>query len=206
MDITGVAEPARTALLTVELQRNMVGDLSSGPVADAARGILPNVVRLAEAARKVGVPVAHCIKIFRRDSLGRNTNLALYKRRGVLPSTPPPPDPRPQEGTEVVPELGPDPRDLVFSRLHGMGAVFDGGVDPVLRTLGVQNVVVVGISANVGIPNAVMDLANRGYEVVVPEDAIAGTPAEYTAAMLENTIKMLATVTTTDAVIEVWRR
>jgi nicotinamidase-related amidase len=204
IDIGPLTEPASTALLTVELQQNMVGEPAEGPLAESARRILPNVVRLADSARRVGVPVAHCLKVFRRDSLGRNTNLALYKRRGIPPSGPVSADPRPQEGTEVVAELGPDPRDLVFTRLHGMGAVFDGGVDPVLRTLGVSSVVVVGISANVGIPNTVMDLANRSYEVIVPADAIAGTPDDYTEAMVENTIKMLATVTTTDALVERW--
>jgi len=205
MDITPVVDPSRTAVVCVELQTNMVGAESPGPLADAARRMLPNVMRLVETARDVGVPVVHCLKIFRRDSLGRNTNLALYKRRGVLPVEPLQPDPRPQEGTAPLPELGPDPRDLVFTRVHGMGAIFDGGVDPVLRTLGVGNVVVVGISANVGVPNTVMDFANRSYEVVVPADGIAGTPDDYTEAMIQNTIKMLATVTTTDAIIEAWR-
>ncbi len=204
MDITAVVDPSCTAIVSVELQRNMVGDLASGPLAESARLMLPNVARLMARAREVGVPVAHCLKVFRRDSRGRNTNLALYKRRGVLPSEPPAPDPRPQEGTEVVAELGPDARDLVFTRLHGMGAIYDGGVDPVLRTLGVRNVIVVGISANVGIPNTVMDLANRSYEVVVARDAIAGTPDDYTEVMIDHTIKMLATVTTTEAILDAW--
>ena len=204
MDIRRVVNPASTALLTIELQRNRVGDLAKGPLAESAQRVLPEIERLVAAARRAEVPVAHCLKLARRDLLGQNTNVALYKLRGVVPDAPLPPDDRLQEGAELIPALGPDPRDLTFTRIHGMSAIFDGGVDPVLRTLRVENVIVVGISANVAIPNTVMDLVNRSYEVVVPQDAIAGTPAGYTDVMVGNTLKMLATVTTTQAIIDAW--
>jgi len=77
--------------------------------------------------------------------------------------------------------------------------------DPLLRTFGARTVVVAGISLNVGIPNVVMDLANRGYEVVVPRDACAGVPASYEDQVIEHTIKMLASVTTTARLVEAWR-
>ena len=104
----------------------------------------------------------------------------------------------------VVPELGPDERDLVMTRLHGMSAVHDSGIDPVLRTLGIQTVVVVGVSLNVGIPNSVMDLANRGYDVVVPTDAVAGTPASYQDWIMNHTIKYLARVAPAEEILAAW--
>ncbi len=202
--ISPVTDPACTALLTVELQTNRVGETANGPLAVSARGVLPAIHRLVASAREVGVPVAHCLKMARRDALGRNTNVMLYKLRGQIPAEPLPPDNEPVDGSELIASLGPDVRDLLFTRLHGMSPVCDTGVDPVLRTLNIKNVIVVGISANIAIPNSVMDLANRGYEVVVPRDAIAGTPAGYTDAIVEHTIRMLATVTTTEAIIEAW--
>lgn len=199
-----VTDPACTALLTVELQTNRVGETVNGPLAESARAVLPAIHRLVASARETGVPVAHCLKMARRDALGRNTNVMLYKLRGQVPTERLPPDSELETGSELIPSLGPDARDLLFTRLHGMSAVCDTGVDPVLRTLGMKNVIVVGISANIAIPNAVMDLVNRGYEVVVPRDAIAGTPADYTDAIVEHTIRMLATVTTTQAIIDAW--
>jgi nicotinamidase-related amidase len=53
----------------------------------------------------------------------------------------------------------------------------------------------------VAVPNAVFDAVNRGYTVVVPSDAIAGVPSEYTAAMIRNTLALVATVATTAEVL-----
>ena len=64
---------------------------------------------------------------------------------------------------------------------------------------------VAGVSVNIAITNLVMDAVNRGYQVVVPRDAVAGVPADYADAVIDNTLAMLATVTTTEAVIAAWK-
>jgi len=203
IDVRPLVSPATTALLLNEVQPSTVS--GPGELNEAAATVLPNIVRLTEAARDVDVQVVHCVKVFRRDSLGRNRNVLLYRRRGVMPGEPVAPDSRPSPGSMVAPEVGPDERDLVMTRLHGMGAVTDTGVVPVLRNIGVTTVVVVGVSLNIGIPNTVMDLVNHAFEVVVPRDAVAGTPQSYGEEMLEHTIKHLATVTTTDVLLDAWR-
>ena len=106
---------------------------------------------------------------------------------------------------EVVPELGPVEGDLVLSRLHGLDPMAGTDLDPVLRNLGVRTVVVAGVSVNIAITNLVMDAVNRGYQVVVPRDAVAGVPAEYADAVIDNTLVLLATITTTDDVIAAWK-
>ena len=203
-DVTSLVNPNHTALLTNEVQSSVLD--AGGDLAENARSVLGNIVSLADAARRAGVPVLHAVKHFRRDSVARNRNIVLYQRRGVLPDADaaPEPDSRLQPGCHVVPELGPDERDLVMTRLHGMGAVHDSGIDPVLRILNVSTVVVVGVSLNVGITNSVMDLANRGYDVVVPTDAVAGTPLEYQDQVMKHTIKYLARVTPTTSILEAW--
>ena len=104
----------------------------------------------------------------------------------------------------LAPELGPDERDLVMTRLHGMGAACDSGVVPVLRNLGITTVVVTGVSLNIGIPNTVMDLVNQAFEVVVPRDAVAGTPDDYGEMMIAHTLRFLATICSTDDLLEAW--
>jgi biuret amidohydrolase len=49
-----------------------------------------------------------------------------------------------------------------------------------------------------------MDAVNAAYRVVVPRDAVAGVPAEYGNAIIDNTLSLLATITTTDELIGVW--
>jgi hypothetical protein len=42
--------------------------------------------------------------------------------------------------------------------------------------------------------------------VVVPRDAVAGIPADYATAIVDNTLSLLATLTTTDDLIDVWKQ
>jgi hypothetical protein len=46
---------------------------------------------------------------------------------------------------------------------------------------------------------------NLAYRVVVPRDAVAGIPTEYATSIIDNTLSLLATVTTTDDLIEAWK-
>ena len=54
--------------------------------------------------------------------------------------------------------------------------------------------------------NFVMDAVNLGYRFVLPRDAVAGVPPSYADAVIENTLSLLATVTTTDDVLRSWQR
>ena len=118
-----------------------------------------------------------------------------FGARPIAPGTP---------GAEVLPELGPEPSDLILRRWHGVGPMGGTDLDAVLRNLGVSTVVVVGVSLNIAIPNLVMDAVNAAYRVVVPSDAVAGIPTEYGEAVLANTLSLLATITTTDDLLQAW--
>jgi nicotinamidase-related amidase len=200
LDVRPLVNPATTALLLNEVQPSTVS--GTGDLASAAAAIVPGLHRLTDAARRAQVQVVHAIKIFRRDSLARNRNVLLYQRRGQTPVTPVEPDSRPLPGCE--PALPVDVRDLVLTRLHGLGAATDTGLVPVLRNLGITTVVVTGVSLNIGIPNTVMHLVDHAFDVVVPRDGVAGIPADYAQQMIEHTIKYLATVTTVQDLVSAW--
>lgn len=204
VDWSRLVDPARSALVISECQRNVVGDLSRLPMlAEVAAGAVGNIGRLAGAARRSGVQVIHATAIVRSDGRGANANTRLsagLKRRLEQGGT----EPDPQAGAEVVAQIGVESSDIVLTRLHGMSPMHDTGLDAVLRNLGITTVVAVGVSLNVAIPNLVMDAVNRGYFVCVPTDAVAGTPADYGAAMLEHTIGYLAYLTTTAELLALW--
>ena len=63
---------------------------------------------------------------------------------------------------------------------------------------------VTGVSVNVAVTNLVMDAVNRGYDVVLPRDAVCGIPQDYADAVIDNTLALLATVTTTDELLAIW--
>ncbi|MFI9583212.1 cysteine hydrolase [Streptomyces sp. NPDC052236] len=198
-------EPATTALLTVECQRGVVGPDSALPeLAEAARssGALDNVARLVAGAHAAGVQVLHAVAERRPDGRGANHNARLFRAAGRLPV-------QQHSGTTAVriaPPIEVADQDLVVRRLHGLSPIAGTDVDALLRNLGCRTLVVTGVSANVAIPNAVFDAVNLGYTAVVPGDAIAGVPADYTPAMIRNTLALVATVTTTDSVLACWER
>jgi nicotinamidase-related amidase len=202
LDLAALVAPAHTALVTSEVQNGVVGARSALPaLAEAAAAeMLPSLARLLPAARAAGVQVVHCTAYRRADGKGANTNARLFMgvRKspvGLLPGTP---------EVEVVPELGPEPADLVLTRTHGLDPMTGTDLDPVLRNLGVRTIVVTGVSVNVAITNLVMDAVNRGYDVVLPRDAVCGIPKDYADAVIDNTLALLAAITTTDELIALW--
>ena len=71
----------RAAVLTMELQRGVMGDLASFPelAAAAAEGnVVANAARLLRSARAAGVPVVHCTAEFRPDRAGTVINTPLH--------------------------------------------------------------------------------------------------------------------------------
>lgn len=92
----------------------------------------------------------------------------------------------------------------MLSRWHGLGPMGGTDLDAVLRNLGATTIVTVGVSLNVAILNLVMDAVNAAYRVVLPRDAVAGVPAEYGSAIIDNTLALLASITTTDELIAAW--
>ncbi|OIJ85940.1 isochorismatase [Streptomyces sp. MUSC 14] len=198
--LSELLDPASTVLLTVECQQGVVGPDSALPeLAREARssGALRNVARLVAAAHHSGVQVIHAIAERRPDGRGASRNARLFRAaerlavRQLAGST----------AVRVAPPIEVTEEDIVVRRLHGLSPVHGTEVDALLRNLGCRTLVVTGVSANVAIPNAVFDAVNLGYTVVVPADAVAGVPAEYTPAMIRHTLALVATVATTDEVL-----
>ncbi|MFF4564704.1 cysteine hydrolase [Streptomyces sp. NPDC001435] len=198
-------DPASTVLLTVECQQGVVGPDSALPeLAREARasGALGNVARLVAAAHESGLQVIHAVAERRPDGRGANRNARLFRAAERLPV-------QQLSGTtavRVAPPIEVTEEDFVVRRLHGLSPVQGTDVDALLRNLGCRTLIVTGVSANVAIPNAVFDAVNRGYTVVVPRDAIAGVPSDYTPAMIRNTLALVATVATTDEVLGCLKR
>jgi biuret amidohydrolase len=202
LDLRALVDPSTTAVVTQECQKAVLGEQVVFPeLAEAARvEAVPNGARLLKAARAAGANVIHAIAARRPDGVGYNTNARLFgaaRKSGVVLELG-------TEATEVIDEFDPQASDITSVRMHGIGPMWGTDLDPIMRNLGVRTVVAIGASVNIGVTNLVMDCVNAGYQVVLPSDAIAGIPKDYADAVIDNTLSLLATVTTTDAVIEAW--
>jgi len=196
--------PDRCAVVVMEMQRGIVGDLACIPElgkAVAEAGIIANTARLLRAARAAGVRVIHCTAAFRRDRVGSPGNIpmvnALLRNPEHLVVG--------SREVEVCPELGPEAQDLEVQRLHGMSPFTGTELDPFLRSERATTVIAAGVSLNVGITGLVIEAINHCYRVVVPADCVAGWPLDYGKLVLEKTIAQLAALSTADEIAKLWR-
>lgn len=194
--------PAHTVLLLQECQKGVIGEHSNLPaLAESARvELIPNAARLAAAARTAGVKVLHCTAANHPEYWGANTNARVFsgvKKSPVKLITG-------TEAVEPLDEIGVGPDDLVLPRAHGLSPFQGTELDSLLRNESIRTIVAVGVSVNVAITNLAFDAVNASYQVVIPRDAVVGFPDDYAASVIDNTLALVATITTTDEVIATW--
>lgn len=61
-----------------------------------------------------------------------------------------------------------------------------------------------GVSVNIAIMGFAFEAVNLGYQFVLPRDAVAGVDAAYVDALFARTLSLLATVTTSQAILRAW--
>jgi biuret amidohydrolase len=204
VDLQALLAPSRTALLMMECQEGIIGgDGKLGALADAVarHRTVDHIARVLAGARAARLPVFHCTMARRADGGGAVANcllLAATAKRsvGLLPGSP---------AQAVVGPLAPVEGDYVVTRFHGITPFHGTELDQLLRNLGVRTLVATGVSINVGILGLAIEAVNAGYQVVIPREAVTGTPDEYVEAVLEHTLRLLATVTSVGQVLEVWQ-
>ena len=203
IQLKDLVDPKTTAVLCMEMQRGIVGDLSTIPqlveVVKAAN-IPAHIASLMQAARAAGAQVVYCNALKRSDRKGSMANAPMLARsfksgdHGV-------------EGTpsaENLPEIKPQQGDFVSGRYHGMSPFTGTSLDAALRSMGIKTVIATGVSLNVGIIGMTIEAVGLGYNVVVARDCVAGLPADYAEGVLKNTLPVLGAVVGSDAIKAVW--
>ncbi|MDX2166013.1 MAG: isochorismatase family cysteine hydrolase [Deltaproteobacteria bacterium] len=195
--------PTSTALLIMECQEGIVGETAAlGALGEAVRrhGTIGHLKRVLDAARAAQVPVFYLTMARRPDSAGTPANCLLLAlgRKGepLVPGS---------ARQAVVEQLAPRDNEFVLTRFHGVTPFHGTELDQLLRNLGVRTVVATGVSVNIGITGMTIEAVNAGYQVVIPRQAVTGTPDDYVEAVLTNTLRLLATIAPVDDVIAAWR-
>jgi nicotinamidase-related amidase len=202
-DLRELVRPESTALVLQECQEGVIGPESLLPelAKVAQEELVPNVNALARAARSVGIRVVHCLAVPREDGFGghRNAPLFVATRRSpkrMHPGTP---------GAQVASGIEIGPQDVVLARMQGLTPFRYSELDPILRNEGIRTIVACGVSINVAILAMTFEAVTAGYQVVIPRDAVAGVPRDYGEAVLDNTLRLVATLTTTAQLLSFWR-
>jgi nicotinamidase-related amidase len=157
---------AQTALLVVDLQKGIVGMPMAHPVED----VIANATSLIEAFRKHQLPV---VLINVAGSPPGRTD------RGSFPF-----HLLPEDWTDLVHELAPQPGDILVTK-YTRSAFGGTGLAGTLREAGVSQVVVTGIATSVGVESTARDAHENGFHVSLPLDAMTDSapgPHEHSAA------------------------
>lgn len=187
---------SKAALIINEMQ---VGNMRMFPAMGAEverRGLVPRIAALAAAFRARGLPVFHAPAIHHPDLVDqkRNSMIAHFvlKTKAMLPGS---------EDVNYLPGLEPHREDLVSARSSGLFALIGTDMNVRLRRMGVDTLVVTGVSANLGIPALTMAGVDLAYNVIIPEDCIAASSAEVLDILVAEQLRILATMSTSDEVI-----
>lgn len=204
IDLKALLAPSHTAVVTCEMQRGVIGDLAPSPELAgevAELGVIPAAARLAVGARTAGIRVVHAVVELRGDRAGLTVNNAMMAMAVKNPD-------QVRQGTpaaDLVPELGPEPEDIVCRRIHGLTPFTGTELDSILRNLGVRTIVPVGVSVNEALLGLCLSAADLGYRIALPTDAIAGYPRSFAEDVVKYALSLVANVTTTDVVLEAWQ-
>ena len=148
------------ALLIVD----MVHDFISGALpCPRAKRIIPNIRKLAEAARDADVSV-----IYVNDAhLKTDFELKIWGPHSMKGT----------KGAEIIPELKAEKGDDVFGK-QTYSAFYETPLDSVLRAHDVDNLVITGLHSNICCRHTSADAFFRGIQPIVPEDGVESLSQE----------------------------
>ncbi|WP_342361485.1 isochorismatase family cysteine hydrolase [Terrarubrum flagellatum] len=171
-------EPTASALLIVDVQNLEIAKpvRRDHPafVADLEARVVPNIAKLIAACRQARIEVVYTVvESLTRD--GRDRSLD-YKLSGIFV-------PKGAWEGKVIDAIAPDDDDIVLPKTSS-GVFNSTNIDYVLRNLGVQHLMIVGLLTDQCVDMAVRDAADRGYYPICVSDCCSTyTPERHSGAL-----------------------
>jgi ureidoacrylate peracid hydrolase len=204
--IDEIVDPARAALVVVDMQRDFCSPVGYFPQRGCDLSImgqaLPRIERVLRGARAIGLPVIFTQTVH----LPGFANLSpAWMRYAFLRYGDPPavaPVTKGSWGVEIVDELRPIEGEIVVQK--GRHSAFVGtNLDQVLRCQGVQSLLIAGTMTQACVETTARDAVCYDYYTVVLSDCVA----TYTEDLHQASLTMLANrvdLASSDEVLAIW--
>lgn len=209
-------DPRRTALLVIDVQRYFVhpdhpfgrtweqvlpGEDTRGYFERVRSRVLPNLRRLQEAFRAHGTNLFYtAFGSQRADGLDMPGWARQHNALGVetvgSPIYPPADDP----SWQIEDSVAPRPEETVVAK-SSSGPLNSTRLDQTLHLLGIDALVVAGLCTDVCVVQAAREFADRGFEVVVAEDAATTVMEPAHDAALQTFAMVFGRVRSTAAIL-----
>ncbi len=210
-----VVDARSSAVVLVDAHRGHLDPtVATMPVApDNAMRVRQHLARLVVAAREAGVPIIHVVMTHRRipypgaESMGNPFWRAVETaRQSLTPGRPSTIVGHNLEGspqTEILPELGPEPTDIVIRSKKRLSAFYGTDLEFVLRSRRISTVILAGINTNTCVLCTAFDAFNQDFQVIVIRDCVASMYGEDLHEFALQTVsRCLGWVLTVDEVLE----
>ena len=200
-NLTERCNPRLAALLVVDVQNDFVSPQGSagkrGEDVSAALAMVPNLIRLIDAGRRVGVTI---IYIKTTHSEWTDTPSWIYRssqKSGLSTCR------EGSWGAEFYQGISPGSSERVVTK-HRYSAFINTDLNTVLRARGIQSVLVCGVATNVCVETSARDAYMYDYYVTMIDDCSAAYDAKLHMATLENMRRHFGMVASSGDIIESW--
>ena len=192
-------DPKTTALVIIDPQNDFLSE--GGVVWDLVgdlvvkNQVVDRLSSLIARAKKAGVAVVYVPHYYDKEyqAWGNNNFIdkVMFERRMFE---------RGKWGSEFHPQLEPDDETILCAPHKNLSGFHTSDVDIQLRKRGINTIVLCGMSANLCVESHLRDAEEKGYEVLVVNDATAA-PGEdaYKAALTNYMFISHESITTEDA-------
>ncbi|MBM4340175.1 MAG: cysteine hydrolase [Deltaproteobacteria bacterium] len=154
----------KPAIVVVDMVKDNLKEGSHHPITIESRAILPNMLRLLKESRERNIPVIFACDSFIEGDFIFKGKMKQHSLRGT-------------KGSEVADELDPRPTDILLPKRR-FSAFFKTDLDQTLRTLGVDTMIVTGITTEVCVLMTAMDGLCHDFSVILLEDCCASRSKE----------------------------
>ena len=196
-----IVAPKHSALLIWDME------YAIGPNAFNYKEILANLKALSAVARDAGVPVFYSVQTA-FDLLKEEASVWVRVRMKRAKASDPNQLLKEKEDPhdrEIVEELKPQPKDIVFQKRRPDGFV-GTDLDLILRSNGVRTILIGGVATEGGIEGTARTARNLGYDIVVLKDCVGSRNRELHELALKLMEQTHFDISTAGEISEIWRR